>query len=363
MSLPAWHKIEVTAMHPYPVFLDVPLEELGEYLQNRLGEDKNFFIVTQANIAKHYGERVKKGFKTARVHLITIPDGEQVKSLESLSRLTTEAIHCRIDRSSIVIALGGGVIGDLAGFFASVYMRGIHFVQVPTTLLAEVDSSIGGKVAINHPEGKNLLGAFYPPLAVWTDFSVLNTLPWEELQNGLAETIKHAIIADREFFAFLESHQKKIVQREIPILKEMATRSLAIKVKIVSEDEREQGVRALLNLGHTFGHALETEMEYEGISHGQGVSVGLVAAAYLAHFRGFLSKSELERILSLLQTLGLPISISGLDPIKLLNYMAADKKNKDGHKVLILPKGIGQAIIVRDCTDEEILQAWKMVIK
>lgn len=357
-----WQKIEVAARRPYPVLLDVALEDLGAYLESRVGDIDHILVITQERIAGLYLGRLLKGLSQFRVDTVEIPEGEGEKSLERLSQLTGEAVRLGSDRGTLVLALGGGVIGDLAGFFASTFMRGIRFVQVPTTLLAQVDSSIGGKVAVNHPLGKNLLGAFYPPVAVWTDFTTLESLPWRELQNGLAETIKHAVIADAEFFAFLEDHVEALIRREPGIVREMAARSLGVKVRFVAQDEQEQGLRALLNLGHSFGHALEAEAGYEGISHGQGVSVGLVASAALARSRGLLSEGELERIIRLLQSLQLPTFVQSISPFKLLHWMGADKKNRWGRKVIVVPKGLGQAVILRDCADEELIDVWRKVI-
>ncbi len=357
-----WQRIEVASSRTYPIFLGVPLEGLGEYLQTRSSAVNKILIITTPTVADLYLGRLIEGLKDFEVHSISVPDGEEQKSLDRLNQLTTEAMHLGVDRGTLVIALGGGVIGDLGGFFASIFMRGIRFIQVPTTLLSQVDSSIGGKVAVNHPSGKNLLGSFYPPLAVWTDFSTLETLPWSEVQNGLAETIKHALIADLEFFCYLEKHIEAIKERDTVVWREMVTRSLAVKVKKVSEDELEQGPRALLNLGHSFGHALETELEYKGITHGQGVSVGLVAAAYLAKGRGMLTTAELERIITLLKGFDLMTKVESEAPERLLHYMQSDKKNQAGRKVLILPKGIGQAVILKDCTDQEILTAWQGVL-
>jgi 3-dehydroquinate synthase len=215
---------------------------------------------------------------------------------------------------------------------------------------------------VNHPAGKNLLGSFYPPLAVWTDFITLETLPWSEVQNGLAETIKHALIADRDLFEYLEKNLEAIRQRDMTVWKEMAARSLAVKVKKVSEDELEHGTRALLNLGHSFGHALETELEYKGITHGQGVSVGLVAAACLAKSRGMLNSAEVERIVNLLKGFDLMTKVDAGAPERLLAHMKGDKKNQAGKKILILPKGLGLSVIVKDCTDQEILLAWQDVL-
>lgn len=363
MALSTSQKIEVTANRPYPVFLGANLEDLGEFLTQTVQDVEHILIITNPNVAELYGERLLNGLQAFRVDQLMVPPGEEAKSLDQLSQLTTQALQLGADRKTLVIALGGGVIGDLAGFFASVFMRGIRLIQVPTTLLAQVDSSIGGKVAVNHPAGKNLLGAFYPPLAVWSDITTLASLPWCEVENGLAESIKHAMLADSEFFSFFEHYAEKLKQRDPQIWREMVTRSSTIKVRVVSQDETEQGLRALLNLGHSFGHALETTLAYRGISHGQGVSIGLVAAAHLAEITGLLSASEVERIVHLLNTYSLPTAIPGQDPEILLRHMQTDKKNQGGRKVLILPKGIGQAVISKTCTDQDILKAWQYVIR
>ena len=367
MRLLECQKIEVAAAKPYPVFLGAPLEELGEYLHSQFKELEHILIITNPIIAKLYAERLQKGLMDYRFDFLFVPSGESEKSLDRLSQLTTAALRCGADRHTLVIALGGGVIGDLAGFFASVFMRGIRLIQVPTTLLAQVDSSIGGKVAVNHPIGKNIIGAFYPPLAVWTDFTTLDSLPWVEVENGLAESIKHALIDDLDLFEFFERQVESLKQRNPLIWREMVVRSSSVKVRIVSQDEREQGVRALLNLGHSFGHALETEMNYRGVTHGQGVSIGLVAAAHLANAKGLMTQTEVERIKRLLNSYGLPIKVSeismeGKDPQVLLQLMKADKKNQGGRKILILPQGIGRAVVSKECTDPEILDAWKQVL-
>ncbi|MDR3586641.1 MAG: 3-dehydroquinate synthase [Desulfosporosinus sp.] len=364
MSLAELQKIEVTATKPYPVFLGAPLEELGEYLHSQFKDLEHILIITNPAVAELYAERLQKGLRDYRVNVFYVPAGETEKSLERLSQLTTTALHCGADRHTLVIALGGGVIGDLAGFFASVFMRGIRLVQVPTTLLAQVDSSIGGKVAVNHPAGKNIIGAFYPPRAVWTDFTTLDSLPWGEVENGLAESIKHALIADAGLFEFFETQEESLKQRDTSIWRAMVTRSSTVKVTIVSQDECEQGVRALLNLGHSFGHALETGMNYRGVTHGQGVSLGIVAAAHLAKAKGLMTGEEVDRVKHLLSAYGLPteIAIKEQDPQSLLQLMQADKKNQGGRKILILPQGIGQAVISKDCSDQEILDAWQQVV-
>ena len=356
-------KIEVKAARNYPLCLGVPLEELGNFLPSLPGKIEHILLISHEQVADRYAERLLKGLGEYRVDVLIVPLGEAEKSLERVSELTAEALRCGADRQTLVLALGGGVIGDLAGFFASVYMRGMRFLQIPTTLLAQVDSSIGGKVAVNHPAGKNIIGSFYSPVAVWTDFTTLESLPWTEVENGLAESIKHAIIADPDFFDFFETNVEAIKQRDSELWREMVIRSASIKVRIVTQDEREQGIRGLLNLGHSFGHAIETEMNYLGVTHGQGVSVGIVAAAHLAEGKGLLSRTDVERIERLLARYGLPTSIVNLDPTALLQRMQADKKNQNGRKILILPQGIGKAMISRDCTDEEILAAWQKVIQ
>lgn len=356
-------RIDVGGAQGYPLFLGAPLQEFGSYLESRYGTSGHYLIITNTLVADLYAEKVMDGLKQFRTELITVPDNEEEKSLERINKLTDQALRCRADRDTMVIALGGGVIGDLAGFFASIYMRGLRYFHIPTTLLAQIDSSIGGKVAVNHSSGKNLLGAFSPPQAVWTDFETLKTLPWKEIQNGLAETIKNAMIADPDLFDFIEDHIEDIKSMDFKVMKELALRSLAVKVRVVSEDEKEKGVRVILNLGHSFGHALETEAGYRGITHGQGVSIGLVASANLAHERKLLNENQIKRLVSVLERIELPTSTEACDPQILLQHMAADKKNKAGNKVLVLPVGIGKSSIATDCSDEEILRAWNSVIK
>ena len=360
-------RIEVQARQPYPVYIGVSLRGFAQYLETELGLDGgHLLIITNPQLAEYHLADLLAGLNGFRVNVLTVPAGEEEKSLERLAALTSEAVECGADRHTVVVALGGGVIGDLAGFFASVFMRGVRFIQIPTTLLAQVDSSIGGKVAVNHQAGKNLLGAFHPPLVVWTDLATLNTLPWAEVQNGLAETIKHALIADQELFIFLEQNSAGIKARDMEVWQDLVRRSALVKVKIVSEDEHEQGIRALLNLGHSFGHALEKELGYGRLAHGQAVSIGLVAAAYLAEARGLMAAAEVKQLVSLLQEFGLPVLINEVSAEvsvdQLLKHMAADKKNQAGRKVLILPQGIGRALVARDCTDEEILAAWRQVV-
>ncbi|HHV63649.1 MAG TPA: 3-dehydroquinate synthase [Peptococcaceae bacterium] len=347
----------------YFLHLGAPLKELGAFLDKTYGASGHYLIITNPIVADLYAEQLLEGLKYFRTDLITVPDSEEEKSLARISKLTEQALRCRADRATIVIALGGGVIGDLAGFFASIFMRGIRYIHIPTTFLAQIDSSIGGKVAVNHPAGKNLLGSFYSPQFVWTDFTTLETLPWVEIQNGLAETIKHALVGDPELLDLVEEKVDAIKNKDLVVLQNIAMKSLAVKVKIVSEDEREKNQRVLLNLGHSFGHALEADQGFRGITHGQGVSLGLLAASYISYNRGLLSAGELARIENILNKLELPTWVTSCDPYVLLELMAGDKKNKAGNKVLVLPVGIGKAMAVADCEDGEIVVAWKKIIK
>jgi len=356
-------KIEVGDTNQYSLYLDVQLSQLGEYLEELYGAKTHYLIITNTLVADLYAESLLDGLKHFRTDLITVPDCEEEKSLARISKLTEQALNCRADRDTIVLALGGGVIGDLAGFFASIYMRGIRYVNIPTTFLAQIDSSIGSKVAVNHSSGKNLLGAFYAPQFVWTDFDTLKTLPWKEIQNGLAETIKHSMVSDFSLFEFIEQHVSDIKKLNFELIKEVALRSIAVKVKIVNQDIKEKGIRVMLNLGHSFGHALETDEKYKGITHGQGVSIGLVAASHIAHNRGLLTEEQLNRIISLLNKFDLPTCIEYRNPQSLLQHMTADKKNKAGTKILVLPVGIGNVALVSDCEDDEIITAWKKVMK
>jgi 3-dehydroquinate synthase len=286
-----------------------------------------------------------------------VPPGESQKTLRRLGWLLEQMQAAGLDRSSAVVALGGGVIGDLAGFAAAVYMRGIPYVQTPTTLLAQVDSSIGGKVGVDLPQGKNLAGAFHQPAAVFADLDTLRTLPAREFRQGLAEVVKHAIIADARFFEYLEARRVPLLRRDPAVLLHVVRRSCQIKAAVVSRDEREAGERALLNYGHTFAHALETWGGYRKYRHGDAVAVGMVAAAKLSERRGWLRSDELARIRALLAAMRLPIAASEAPPQELLAIMAADKKARGGRLRFVLPRVVGAAAIADDVQPEEIVQA------
>lgn len=305
-------------------------------------------IITNPTINKLYGNQVKEslvsnGFETV---IFEVPDSETSKSLKQVEQLYIELLNNKFDRDSIIIALGGGVIGDLAGFVAATYMRGVSLVQMPTTLLALVDSAIGGKVAVDLPHGKNLVGAFYQPKLVISDIETLQTLPEDQLQSGLAEVVKYGIISDRALFELLEKNITKVKQCNLELFTKMIIKCSEIKAKVVEEDEKEQGRRIILNLGHTLGHALETLTKYNTYSHGEAVSIGILFAVKLSIRLNLLDEKDHQRILALIRSVGLPVNIKeGSDVDKILKTMQFDKKNRAGKNVFVLPKKIGEVVI------------------
>ena len=291
------------------------------------------------------------------LHTMLVPAGEQYKNLNTANRLYGKMIQQRIDRKGLVIALGGGVIGDLAGFVAATYERGIRFVQVPTTLLAQVDSSIGGKVGVNHQLGKNMIGAFKQPQFVLVDPSVLTTLPMRELRSGLAEIIKVGIIWDHNFFNYLEEHVHDILRQEAITLKYIIRRSCQVKAQVVAEDEFEKGLRAILNFGHTTAHAVETLTGYTQYTHGEAVAIGMVVAARLAHAMGMITADSLHRIIRLLKKFEMPVYLPTCQPADLMNLMEADKKAVSGQIHFILPTEIGKVTSVSGISNELLTRA------
>ncbi|MGI5927090.1 MAG: 3-dehydroquinate synthase [Syntrophomonadaceae bacterium] len=332
------------------------LEKLGEYLPF---EKKNrVFVITNDLIGPLYGNRLveslqRYGYKTLYHQ---VPDGEEYKSFATAEKLFTCAIKGGLDRGSGVIALGGGVIGDLAGFVAATYMRGIPLIQVPTTLLAQVDSSVGGKVAVNHPLGKNMIGSFYQPRLVFIDLLVLKTLDPREVRSGLAEVIKYGVIQDRGFFTYLEEHLEGINALNLDLLSAVVKKSCSIKGRIVEKDEKEKGLRALLNFGHTIGHALEVITDYRVYRHGEAVSLGMVAAAEIAAGRGLLTREEAQRLVKLLDNAGLPTVIP-FDADQIIPLLSRDKKAQSGRPRFVLPLGLGKAALFDDVGEGEIREA------
>lgn len=332
---------------------------LGKLLSEFADPVSSITLVSNRQIADLYGTQLLVSLAEMEIplHKMLIPAGERYKNLDTVNRLYGHMIEQRVDRKGVLVALGGGVIGDLAGFVAATYERGIRFVQMPTSLLAQVDSSIGGKVGVNHALGKNMIGAFKQPQFVLTDPAVLSTLPLRELRSGLAEIIKVGIIWDEEFFHFLEEHVNEIMRLETTALKHIIRRSCQVKAQVVSEDETEKGLRAILNFGHTTAHAIETYTGYTEYTHGEAVAIGMVVAARLAHAMGMLPAQAVHRIIRLLKKFELPIHLPECQPAELMTLMESDKKAISGSIHFILPTEIGKVISVANISDELLIRA------
>lgn len=335
----------------YSIAIDAGiLNGIGAAL-GRFGFSRTMALVSNPTVYRLYGKAVKRSLQSAGFTPVTvlIPDGEKFKSLGSMEHIYRELLTARLDRRSALVALGGGVIGDITGFAASTYMRGIDFVQVPTTLLAQVDSSVGGKTGVNHPLGKNMIGAFWQPRLVWIDLDTLRTLPRRELLAGLAEVIKYGVIWDAGLFRFLEKHRDRILGLDRPALAHIIRRSCQIKAEVVSQDERESGLRAILNFGHTVGHAVETVTGYRKFLHGEAVAIGMYQEALIARQMGLISAAEAERIRGLIEAYGLPAAMpKGLSCGPVFDAMQLDKKAVAGSLRIVLPKEIGRVKIAKD---------------
>ena len=305
-------------------------------------------LVSNTTVAPLYAARLKQGLGQRRIIEAILPDGESYKTLETFTRLLDVPMANRLSRDCVVVALGGGVVGDMAGFAAACYQRGVTFVQVPTTLLAQVDSSVGGKTGVNHPGGKNMIGAFHQPAAVIADTDTLRTLPPRELRAGLAEVIKYGLIYDAAFFDWLEVNIDHLLAGNTVALTHAIRRSCEIKAEIVGRDERESGERALLNLGHTFGHAIESAAGYGTWLHGEAVGTGMLMAAAMSREIGNLSDADLARVRALLHRTNLPLSAPAISPSTALEYMQMDKKVQSGRIRLVLMKRIGQGYVTPD---------------
>jgi 3-dehydroquinate synthase len=313
-------------------------------------------IVTNTTLTSLYLESLRRTIAAAGVEVsqIIIPDGEEYKSFQTLNAIYDALLANGCERKTSIIALGGGVVGDIAGFAAATYLRGVPFIQVPTTLLAQVDSSVGGKTAINHPLGKNIIGAFYQPQLVVADTITLDTLPERELSAGLAEVVKYGLIMDLPFLEWLEDNMDRLLAREPQALEYAIFRSCKNKAAIVESDEREGGRRAILNLGHTFGHAIETGLGHGTWLHGEAVAAGTVLAAQMSSRMGFLKRSDVERVSALLQRARLPSKAPDLGVQRYLDLMGHDKKVEDGRVRLILLKTLGEAFVTSDYRDEDL---------
>ncbi len=333
----------------YSVLIGTGLvDNAGKHLKE-LGFSGKAVVITNPVVRKLYAERLTMSLKASGLvpTVLEIPDGEDYKSMDSAVKLFLGLAEARADRRTPILALGGGVIGDLAGFVAATYLRGVPFIQIPTTLLSQVDSSTGGKVAIDLETLKNRIGAFYQPKLALSDVGTLKTLPKRDLTSGLAEVIKHGLIHDRVFFDFLESNIERIKGLDLDVLEEMVYRSIQIKAYYVEKDERDTGIRNVLNTGHTIGHAVESASDF-ALSHGEAVAIGLIAEGRIAVKMGLLEPGELDRLRELFIRAGLPVEIPRLDRNRINQAMAQDKKVISGKMRFILPKKIGEVFIIDD---------------
>lgn len=329
----------------YPIHIGAGLLARADQLAPHI-QGSRVAVVTNDTVAPLYLERVMQILQRWQPLCVVLPDGEQYKSLETLDRVYTALLEARCDRRTTLVALGGGVIGDMTGFAAATYQRGVPFIQIPTTLLAQVDSSVGGKTGVNHPLGKNMIGAFHQPRCVLIDTGTLSTLPDNELSAGLAEVIKYGLIGDVEFFGWLEQNLDRLLSRDAQALASAIERSCINKAKVVAADEREAGTRALLNLGHTFGHAIETGVGYGAWLHGEAVAAGICMAADLSRRLGWLQAGEVDRIDALIRRARLPARApASLSAAQLRELMSVDKKVEAGKLRMVLPKGLGQSVL------------------
>ncbi|MBQ9378038.1 MAG: 3-dehydroquinate synthase [Schwartzia sp.] len=321
-------------------------------------------ILSDTNVAKLYGERFTELFRASgrQAALHVVPAGESSKSLAEAERAYTRAVEYGLDRRSVVVALGGGVVGDLAGFVAATYMRGVPFLQIPTSLLAQVDSSVGGKVAVNHSLGKNLIGAFYQPKGVFIDLGCLSTLPRREVCTGLGEIVKYGVIYDGDFFAYLEEHSEDVLALAPEAAEHIIVRSCEIKAEVVGEDERETGLRAILNFGHTMGHAIEKETHYVRYNHGEAVAIGMAGAAYLSRELGMVGDREVERLLACLRRFRLPTVAEGCTEDGMYAAIFHDKKAVDGKVKWILMEGIGRVRAVSEVPEASVRKCMRMIL-
>lgn len=349
--------VKLSAKRSYPILIgDRLLAHIGQVLSG-YPVGKKVVVVTSPEIARLYGPSVVAGLVKAGFdgYVVELPAGESVKTLGTVSDLLDQLLALRLERKDTLIALGGGVIGDMVGFAASIYLRGIHLVQVPTTLLAQVDAAIGGKTGVNHTVGKNLIGTFYQPLFVAIDPSVLLSLPDREIRAGLAEVVKYGVICDAPLFRYLETYAKSLVESpkaiEVSVWHYLITRSCQNKARVVSRDEKESGLREILNFGHTIGHALESATGYTHYLHGEAVAVGMKAAAVMAVHMGLLSYQSASRLIRLLVNLGFDLRIPDVSADTVIDLLYTDKKVRDGGLRFVLPTKIGQVTIGHNVTE------------
>ena len=341
----------------YPIYIDGGLLGQAELLQQHI-PGNSALIVSNETVAPLYLEKTQSMLSGLKHQSVILPDGEKYKNLEVLNQIYDALLRNRFDRNTTVIALGGGVVGDMAGFAAASYQRGVHLIQIPTTLLSQVDSSVGGKTGVNHALGKNMIGAFYQPRAVIADTNTLDTLPDRELSAGIAEVIKYGLISNIDFFVWLEKNMQALLGRDKKALNYAIEISCQSKADIVAADERESGQRALLNLGHTFGHAIENGMGYGEWLHGEAVATGMCMATIMSNQMGWMSDEETSRTINLIEQAKLPTKAPAtMSTEKFLQLMSVDKKVLDGVLRLVLMKGIGQSLVTDDYTPKDLNKA------
>jgi 3-dehydroquinate synthase len=331
----------------YPILIGAGLIDAADVLGGAVSA-RDVLVVTNETVGPLYQARLLAALVGKRLSSVALPDGERFKTLATLERVFDALVERRLNRDACIVALGGGVVGDLAGFAAACYQRGVDFVQVPTTLLAQVDSAVGGKTGVNHPGGKNLIGAFHQPRAVISDIATLGTLPPRELRAGLAEVVKYGLVDDAEFLGWIESNVAALLALDPDALTQAVRRSCEIKARIVAADEHEHGQRALLNLGHTFGHAIETAAGYGEWLHGEAVAMGMMLAADLSHRLGWLSGADVGRVRALLECIGLPVRAPAIGAARAFELMGMDKKVLDGRIRLVLLTRLGQGTVCAD---------------
>jgi 3-dehydroquinate synthase len=328
----------------YPIYIGPDLLGDSSLLKPHL-RSKQVCVVTNTTVAPLYLDRLRSALGDCQVDVVQLPDGEQYKTLETVNKIYDALLASKHHRTTTLVALGGGVVGDMCGFAAATYQRGVNFIQIPTTLLAQVDSSVGGKTGVNHPLGKNMIGAFHQPQAVIADTAVLRSLPDREFAAGIAEVIKYGLIADAAFFSWLEENMDALLAKDDAALALAIERSCAIKADIVAQDEKETGVRAWLNLGHTFGHAIEAAQGYGSWLHGEAVAAGMAMALDLSSRIGWLNAEAPERLANLLRRANLPVRAPAIPVEQFISLMSADKKVLDGKIRLVLLDAIGSAVI------------------
>jgi len=349
----------------YSIYISAgSISRAGTIIGEQFPGDRRCAVITSEPVNSLHGESLISGFEEAGLEadVILVPDGEEAKSWNEAERVLGKLLDLGLDRRSIVVAFGGGSVGDLSGFISAIYLRGVDFVQVPTTLLAQVDSGIGGKAAVNHPKGKNLIGVFHQPSLVISDPELLVTLPKEELISGLAEVVKYGVVSDAELFSILESRAEELIERDLTVLTEVIARCSAIKAGLVEVDELDtKGLRSALNYGHTVGHALETLTNF-GLRHGEAVAMGMIVASRISESQGLISKSDVQRQGKLLRRLGLRVLCPQLSAFELIEIMHRDKKTEGDSIKFVLPTGIGNPPAMRVVSDRLVTKALEQCV-